>query len=257
MLTSSRSWMGIIPLDTILSQHGATLETLQLHERETLGHHFDQEPRKCLSVDDLKSIKKACPKIRDFTFDLNRQTADLTEELDSKGYRAVFEELASWPSLSKIQIYYDLGLAFIANMRVMYGDDSDGEDEDQHEEGIEEADGPQEASESATPSPKRRKTKRDKPKILQPSTNQAIQDYLPKLWKATFGDRPAHSPRSLDVKFGEWERKMGGGYPAPWVIAEQHCRTYWEVRPHERDDSQDCVLKRHGTGAEENEDETL
>lgn len=195
----------------------------------------------------MKLIKKACSVLRDLTFDLSRQTADLTKELDSEEHQQIIDELASWPSLGKIQIYYDLGLDFLANMRQMYVDDSEGEEEDGVEEEVEE----EQSSESSTPSPKRRKTKPRKPKCLQPSSNREIQDYLPRLWKAIFGGRPAHSPRSLDVKFGEWERKMGGGYPAPWVLSEQHGRTYWMVRPNERDDSDECVLKRHGTGFEE------
>ena len=54
------------------------------------------------------------------------------------------------------------------------------------------------------------------PKPLSPTPNKQISDFAASLWKKVFGDTRAGS-RILALKFGEWEREIGTGYPARWV----------------------------------------
>ena len=56
------------------------------------------------------------------------------------------------------------------------------------------------------------------------------------VWKAVFGDPAQMGPRELHIKWGEYERKMGTGYPAGWVMWEREHVKHVVVRPHERDD---------------------
>jgi len=50
--------------------------------------------------------------------------------------------------------------------------------------------------------------------------------------------------KELHVKVGEWEREMGGGYPAAWVIWEASNRRYIIAKPSERDDRPDDIVVR-------------
>ena len=191
-------------LSTIL-RHGPTLKTLQLHERETIPIE-GRRIRYLLTLDDIKAIKSACAKLQDLTFDLHRTTSDLDSELETQ--QEIIKELSSWYSLAKLQIYYDL---YVAILTESYG-------------------GQLSSSDGTGPF------------YPKPSSNEAIEIYLPELWKAVYGGRPTGA-RALDVKFGEWEEKFIGEHP------RAAARTYWVVRPCERDDQANkCTVIRHGIG---------
>ena len=83
-----------------------------------------------------------------------------------------------------------------------------------------------------------------RPEPIPPSTQPQMEQFVGKLWRFIFGSRGNSTARVLEVKFGEWERKMGRGYPAPWVLQEVTQKTRWIAKPRERDDEQDqCALE--------------
>jgi hypothetical protein len=251
------SWMGSVSLDTILSRHGKTLKSLQLHERETTAS-YGELTRKLLTLDDLNSIKANCPNLRAFTLDLDRHTQELDPDIEMKQYADKLRTLGSM-NLDALQIYYDLGLPVISEGFGHGASESEEVDFEQQETSRDDRpDGGDTNDVAATilpQSPPHKRVKKSRPRqFLEPSMNEAIEPFVKDLWKTVFGSRSNGAARALDVKFGEWERKMGIGYPAAWVRFEQALRTWWVVRPHERDDRPgECVVTKHGGGLNKRE----
>lgn len=200
------SWHGVISLSSILEVHGPTLKTLQLHERETTGTH-GESMRKLLTVEEVKQISIACPNLKDMTFDLDRHTRALDSELEEDA--SIFNLVANM-TLNKLQIYYDLGLSSLARPDGFMTPAPPSEE-------AENADGQVMDDPLQTNAKVQVKTKT--PPLLRPlspTPNQPISDFAASLWKKVFGDTRAGS-RILALKFGEWEREIGSGYPAHWV----------------------------------------
>ena len=244
-LMPSRSWANNVSLATIL-RHGPTLKTLQLHERETVPVDR-QSTRYVLTSEDIKAIKSACTSLKSLTFDLCRKTSDLESELET--HREIIEALASWQALAKLQIYYDLGIAFIGEFDE-FQEDQAGLESDDEDFPSEEGD----AEEPSSPPPSKRVNLKEF-FYPRPSNNEAIKVYLDKLWRAIYGRRTCGS-RALDVKFGEWERKFAAS--GILSVSESTARTHWVVTPRERDDQADqCVIKMYGTGISSSEEDAL
>lgn len=92
----------------------------------------------------------------------------------------------------------------------------------------------------------REETARKNRELLQPSTNAQIEPYIKDIWKIVFGSKSI-GERALDVKFGEWEKQIGSGLPTPWVLTERAIRSFWRVRPEERDDCVGfCTISKDG-----------
>lgn len=216
------SWKSVVSLDTILTRHGPTLNTLQLHEREYPGDVNFPYIRQLLCAEDIKAIREACPKLRDLSIDCDRHTQELKTETEVD---SVLTELAAM-KLSRLQIYYDLGLPYLAAVLAC------------HTQLPQTADSGEARAVS----------------MLAPSTEQHIRPFLTSLWKFVFGSRTSASHRCLRVKFGEWERKAGGRYILPdddWLAHEQRLRSFWTATPHERDDQKgSCVVRNAGTALE-------
>lgn len=221
------SWMNVVSLDTIL-KHGPTLKMLQLHERESLSL---ETKRGLLSLEDIRRIRNDCPQLKDFTFDLDR--ADINWQKDIELHKTVLEECARFGRrLQRLQIYLDLGvaneLAGLGRRRVRrprgqgplassitdMQDGSDGDDDSADTSAEYDYRGP----------------------FPPPCTTAEIRQHAEAVWKIVFGDPANKGPRELDIKWGEWERKRAGGYPASWVLWEQREKRQVLVRPHERDD---------------------
>ena len=191
--------------------------------------------RYLLSSEDIRAVKSACTKLTHLTFDLDRKTSDLDSELET--HAEIIEELSSWHSLSKLQIYYDLGIASLIEVAQahasLYSDGEDSSSEDSDAEG-------------QSSQPKFDRLTKKELMHPRPSNIKVIQVYLPRLWRAIYGGR-SFGARALDVKFGEWERKSAS---SPWVGGnERTYRTHWMVTPRERDDQPDeCAMRRYGTG---------
>jgi hypothetical protein len=211
-------WMGVVSLDTIL-KHGPTLTTLQLHEREAsdLGTR-----RGLLSTNDLCRIRDECPQLQDLTLDMDREDADWKKDLDI--HKAVLEEVARFGRrLRKAQIYLDLGVANHVTGLGSQGGHRNTEDE------ASSADDDAEGN-SDTP------TEYIYRGPFPPCSRADMKQHAVEVWKIIFGDPSNKGPRELDIKWGEWERKMGGGYPDSRVMWEQQNVSHVRVRPAERDD---------------------
>lgn len=207
------SWKKAIPLSTILAQHGATLEILDLHERETVAI---SSTRYVLGVDELIAIRDACPRLNNLTMDINRCSKNLQSE---KPNLDVYAELALYKLLDRLQVYFDLGTNYLASP-LFEPEDSD--DENQEGSTHEDASG----------------GKREKLQHLPPTCNRDIERHLEQMWTVVFAHRNTGA-RRLDVKFGELEAK---GF-SPWADDERRHESLWHVRPHERDDRKGkCVV---------------
>jgi hypothetical protein len=213
------SWMNVVTLPTIM-KHGSTLKTLQLHERESMNLDV---ARGLLTATDVVDIRRMCPMLKDLTMDIDREAEEWEEEV---GNRAIYSELGLFgPQLDKIQIYFNLGIAArIAGVTWRSGLTKSNKDIPQ----------------TKRSNRGRGLSTREKALLPMPSP-MALSDQVRSIWATIFGHRRT-GERALDVKIGEWERKMGGGYPANWRLWEQSNRSFIQLRPHERDDMLDQVV---------------
>lgn len=214
------SWIGKVSLTSVLARHGESLETLQLHERENTATQPEHK-RKVLSADEVKEIRLACPRLVDLTIDCDRPSEELDTDIESD---AVLKELKEIENLSKLQIYYPLGICALANRgaaHVPFGyiHDSDSEEDEEDEgenggynnddtdqPGEEEEDVDNENNDVANEESVESEVK-SKPSIgFAPSSAANIDTYVRRVWKYIFGHRS--NPGVLEAKFGEWERKM-------------------------------------------------
>jgi hypothetical protein len=201
------SWMGKISLSSVLARHGESLEVLQLHERESASE-LSSDRRKVLTADDVESIRSSCPNLRDLTIDCDRPSELLDTDIESD---AELRELREIETLSKLQIYYDLGLSHIAHSRArpmppprsVANNDSSSDDDDAREDSEEEEEEESDEIDDDEEPPVR--VDLGPP----PSSADGIKAYVSGLWKFIFGHRS--NPGVLEVKVGEWERKIGAG----------------------------------------------
>jgi hypothetical protein len=230
------SWMNVISLSSIL-KHGPTLKTLQLHERESVNL---DAPRNLLTATDVADIRRLCPILHDFTMDIDREAQEWDEEVDN---RTIYSELALFGSqLDKIQLYFNLGIAAqIANaVRHRPGGRAPSALEDAVSSSDLESENDQEGPQAKQAKHDSVLSAREKAMLPLPSP-RATSEHVRSIWKTIFGPRRT-GERALDIKIGEWERKMGAGYPAAWIIWEQNTKSYIMLRPHERDDMLDEVV---------------
>lgn len=237
------SWMGRVKLETIL-RHGPTLRMLQLHEREEgmLG-------RPTVTVEDVKAIREACPHLTELTIDMRRESRNLAAEGRND---EICKELALFgPQLEKMQVYFDLGIASIwAGMfNQNPGDDDSSSDEEDEASADEEIQAfPDEMDDRAEDGGDARRVAPEPVtfKIIKPSKARHIESYVERMWQTVFGERTA-GPRALDVKFGEWEQKIGVGAGGPGNVRslEKGLKSFWTARPCVRDDMRhECVIER-------------
>ena len=226
---SLRAWKDMVTLSTIL-KHGPTLKTLLLHEYESTE---PDKPRGLLDASDVRQIRESCPVLEDLTMDVDREEEDWEDEIENP---KMLGELARFgPQLNKLQLYFSLGivayehgrhstLARLAHERAR----------------IAKAD-----NQPSTKRPKHTHTREplspaERAVLPPPSPVRAVAG-MKHIWRTVFGHRITGS-RALDIKIGEWERRMGSGYPCGWVIWEQSARSFIQLRPHERDDRQDEIV---------------
>ena len=212
-------WMEVVTFDTIM-KHGVTLKKLELHQRESLSHR-----RGVLSVEDVRRIRNECPRLVDLTLDMDRENADWHKDLEH--HQEMLKEIAQLGErLRRVQIYLDLGIVNLGPLASRRNRDTDGlvSSTDIFPVG-ETADNATEPSESHS----------DKGPF-SPLPPEEMKKHGVQLWKMIFGDPTRTGPRDLDVKWGEWEREIGRGYPARWVTWERAHKAFVIVRPEERDD---------------------
>jgi hypothetical protein len=220
------SWMNVISLQSIL-KHGPTLKVLQLHEREST--HVDV-PRSVLTSTDVADIRRACPILRDFTMDIDREALDWEQEVNNQ---TIYAELALF-ALDKLQLYFNLGIAAQISRSTSALNNADMSPDSEFDE-----------SDSGSPFAKgaehhRSLSAREKA-MLPLRTAEDTVSQAKSIWGTIFKHRRT-GERALDIKIGEWERKMGLGYPAHWVLWEQGNRWFLKLRPNERDDMLDEVV---------------
>ncbi|ERF75325.1 hypothetical protein EPUS_00117 [Endocarpon pusillum Z07020] len=222
------SWMGVVSIDTIL-KHGTTLKKLELHERE--AYVFDCR-RGLLSVEDVRRIRKECPRLEDLTLDLDREDADWRKDLDY--HKDILEELAQLGKrLRRIQIYLDLGVAMASLPCAMAAQQAQSFPIIIPVAGIHDSERvTDDAAIDAANVPAEHVYRGP----FKPPSTAEMCKHGRQLWKTIFGEPTQLGPRELDIKWGEWERKLGSGRPANWVFWEQRRKRYLAVRPEERDD---------------------
>lgn len=264
------SWMGIVSLDAIMKRHGSTLTALHLHEREEI---WPVRSRKVMSLEDIRSIRTACPNLKSFTFDLRRQS----NQPKIEDHRDILEEVRDM-NLQHLEIYLDSGLLYVSVPfeRAIDGEVSQDEDEDEDDDdgdGNEDADKPaiqsveQTSSDNpdsekqttlfnhcggayiqtklcarripediATEAPEGMELLEEETLMHPPSSADGICEFAGDVWKFVFGARSS-GPRILDMKFGEWERvSMPRLYQNGFREVHKDIRTWVRARPHERDD---------------------
>lgn len=247
------SWIGKVKLETILTHHGPTLKNLQLHVREE-EIMPDAQPQP-LPVEKLKTIRMSCPKLSTFTFDLKRVSKHLV--LDD--YKDIFDEVKLF-NLDYLQVYMDSGLMYMVNRMRTHNDDEDSDEEiDEEEDYDEDIDGfgDEEASPDGcggmmdsegleTMDPSKDFDIYDHISILHPpASTENIPPFIHQVWKHVFGDRTM-GDRVLDVKFGEWERKVAVGAFRYDGQPQKDLRVWCHAEPHPRDDKKgqsEVVLK--------------
>ena len=224
---SLRAWKDMVSLSTIL-RHGPTLKTLLLHEYESTE---PDKPRDLLGADDVRHVREACPLLKDFTMDVDREEEDWEDEIENP---KILGELARFGSqLNKLQLYFSLGIAAYE-----HGIDSKLARLVHQPAKIADAD-----NEPPTQRPKHTNpplSPAERAVLPPPEPERAIAG-MKHIWRTVFGHRTTGS-RALDIKIGEWERTMGSGYPCGWVIWEQSARSFIQLRPHERDDRPDEIV---------------
>jgi hypothetical protein len=220
------SWANIISLQSIL-RHGPTLKTLQLHERETTDVDV---PRTVLTSSDVADIRRACPKLRDFTLDIDREAHEWEQEVNNQ---TIYAELALF-TLDKVQLYFNLGIAAQISGRMSTLNDADMSSDSEFCESDCESPSTKGGEHSCSLSAREKA-------MLPLRTEEDTVAQAKSIWKSIFKHRRT-GERALDIKIGEWERKMGLGYPARWVVWEQRNRSYLKLRPNERDDMLDEVV---------------
>ena len=235
------SWMRRVKLDTIL-RHGPTLKMLQLHEREEgmLG-------RPTMTLEDVKAIREACPQLTDLTIDMRRESRNLAAETRND---EICKELALFgPQLEKVQVYFDLGIASIwAGLFIRNVGDEDSSSEEEDDESDEEEmpafpggmNGSEEEEDEVRVTPQSVRYK-----IIKPSKTRHIERYVAGMWQTIFGQKMT-GLRALDIKFGEWEQKIGVGAGGRQMRSlETSLKTFWMVRPCVRDDRRhSCMIER-------------
>lgn len=256
------SWRGRVSLETILKQHGQTLTKLHLHEREELGFHSRLGGRQALSPDELRAIRKACPSLKELTFDLNRASATLNywECVDHSS----FVELSNL-NLDKIEIYFDSGLAwlysFYHNSHIsdrLYFDPAQDrtvplDDDPEHTlelpgyPGYCPGDTDFNMAVPVPSVPEEFGLPPDTPSAMlhPPSLNPDICWLTYDIWDLLFSKRTT-GPRELSLKFGEWERRVRNIMPGLEGANQRDIRVWCRVKPHERDDmckKKACVME--------------
>jgi hypothetical protein len=221
------SWMNVVSLQSIL-KHGPTLKTLQLHEREST--HVDV-PRTVLTSTDVADIRRACPRLRDFTMDIDREAHDWEQEVNNQ---TIYAELALF-TLDKLQLYFDLGIAARISGAVSALNDAGVSPDSEFSE----SDGESPLARGGEHN--RSLSAREKAMLpLRTAADTVAQ--AKSIWRTIFKHRRT-GERALDIKIGDWERKMiGRAYPAHWILWEQRNRSYLKLRPNERDDMLDEVV---------------
>ncbi|KEF60871.1 uncharacterized protein A1O9_02433, partial [Exophiala aquamarina CBS 119918] len=215
------SWIGRVSLQSILQQHGSTLEVLRLHEREEIGD--DPDGQKFISLADVHSIRASCPRLKSFTFDLKRQS----KQPRANDYQPILAELVKM-QLDTLEIYLDSGLLFMytlnrwndSNLKHVRGGNFGRGD---------------------TNDPGRNK-------VHPPTSADDICTFTGEMWKSIFGSRIS-GPRMLDLKFGEWERNSLPLLTDPYGEPYADIRVWTRAKPHQRDDKPgECSVEMKGCG---------
>lgn len=199
---SYRGDPGVPSLDVILFHHGRSLNTLALHEPETVSL-----VQPTLSVEELREIGRRCPLLEDLAIDI--------VDLDSGNLKATLGALATVPNLQIIRLCVPLGIAEEeARTPWMFLDEEEAEHEAmQHRK--------------------------------RPFSPLGNEKWLENTWAVLRDEKKkcgSKRLRELHVKVGEWEREVGIGYPAGWVIWEASNRRYFVARENERDDKKDEIV---------------
>ncbi|KAK5088870.1 hypothetical protein LTR05_003092 [Lithohypha guttulata] len=267
------SWSGVLTVEELLNRHGATLKTLQLHEKQaSLSYDFGRSERTTLTAAQIQSLRAACPRLSDLTLDLNQENLgfDLRTQPETLDVLEIVSHFT--PPLQKLQIYFDNnGLARYLQGKLTYDPstglhhhelDTPDEDQDEDEDEVEDEDnnevdgrttlasstGPASTHSSlveltAIHSPLRKRARRDgnTSESVESASGgmnreQVLRNYVESIWKCVFGTATT-GQRSLEVKFGEVESRSS--------VVVDTAKGHFLAYPHVRDDKLgECTIRK-------------
>jgi hypothetical protein len=217
-----------IDMKAILKYQGPNLRALTLHDKEM---PFYENGRPTTTPSQIRELSVLCPNLRDLEIDIdNSKTGDSERE--------IFAALAQFPNLEIVRLCLYLGLESRKN--------------------------PNLPAPNFETTPQIGKSNSATKAILPPPFNPfnpfQTASMVANIWailqherevmraleaQSQTGDKEKMAKtkkiKELHLKIGEWEREIGFGHPAPWVLWEQNVRRYFVVKPSERDDRPDEI----------------
>lgn len=191
-------------LAPILNFHGDTLKKLAFHDTESSNQSHQPRP---LSYADIKEICRRCPLLEDLTIDMKKGSP-------SETCKAILCLLATIPRLSIIRLHIPLGVAEEAARTpwVVLDEEEARQEETAHKR--------------------------------NPYSPFQSQQWLENSWSLLDSEKKKNGTgkvKELHVKVGEWDRVLGSGYPAGWLVWEAANRRYFVATAPERDDVEDHI----------------
>ena len=99
-----------ITIEELVKYHGAKLEVLQVHEKESSAFTQDGDGyvRQLTSLTDVQAIRQHCMNLRELTIDVKRNPKSTFELSSDSHMQDLLQEIANFnPPLRKVNIYHD------------------------------------------------------------------------------------------------------------------------------------------------------
>lgn len=222
------AWCHVNDLAALLSHHGQSLQTLELHSNQTSRCIRD---RVVMSAADIRLIDETCPNLVDLTIDLNVESIESaptpTLEMKTDLSEALQSLVQKRPLFRRLQIYHQAEVlgqmeqpVFARYYRLPQHslDEEVQQENDNH------------PLEDEEPSDRPKKSDLERIRYREECVSRGVNPYVNDLWKTLYalpGTFPVIEKR-LDVKFGDWGVHKG--------FFEEETMAFCRARTHDRDD---------------------